>query len=396
LNAVNLPGVVGDSKKVPRQDLLDAVRERSPVYTHKEVMLRTEPHPDEWGRPTLGDDNAFWIHGQDASRQGLGLDGTPQPIGRGTPSGPARYDQYGQGGQDYTELLLTQPDSPGSFGNHWSNQPNAVAHARYDTHGDALRINELQSDLGIHNRKIREKIAPYIASGVPVGNRPAPFPLEDAWADMLIKRLALEAARGGHRAIEVASPRSIADKVGGNIDNYEHFYGKVIPGSLERLGRKMGGLTEGTANPRGGKPVAGTTADPDYARLMDEVSAYDSSYDPRIGRMSVIDLGEAIRSGIPGLAVREGERIRNSLRQLGKSESEINSAMVHLASVAPRRQDAMEDAWLYAGNFFTGDPPLPAPGRRYIMSDAMRRNILQNGIGAAIAAPIAASAMQDQ
>jgi hypothetical protein len=250
LKETDFPGLVGDSKVIPRQDLLDRVRERSPVYTHGEVILG--------GKPVLGTPLFDVPVYQDA----------PSKLGRGVSHGDPHYESYSQGGEDYAELLLLQPGQSGlGFGSHWSGrgaplQDQAVAHARYDTHGDALRINELQSDLGIHNRKMREAGPPseYAGGDGPFDFMPPqseeemaamrarsqvhPFPLEDAWSDLLIKRLALEAARGGHRAIEIASPRAIADKVGGNIENYEHFYGKVVPGAIERLGRKMGGMVE--------------------------------------------------------------------------------------------------------------------------------------------------------
>lgn len=386
LREADFPGLIGDAKVIPRQDLLDRVRQQSPVYTHKEIVLG--------GRPPMGSplfDVPQWQE-------------RPSRIGEGTGHGETVYENYGQGGRDYTELLLIQPDNTGlGYGNHWAGRGNksqdgAVAHARFDTHGDALRINELQSDLGIYNRKAREggdgpvdqlpaddQTDEAFRVGRPAG--PRPFPLEDAWADLLIKRLMLEAASGGHRAIEVASPRAIADKVGGNIENYEHFYGKVVPGVIERLGRKMGGLTT-DATPTAGAPAYDVWKESED--LLNEYRRFHGG-DPRIidAFNDILDAGDqpALRrdaaqamyalfdDGDPGYATA---RAREAL------------ALADQTNAARAVRQRLQSSGV-------GPPRVrtPDPGRRYIMSDEMRKRILTQGIGASLLAPMAGAAMEE-
>jgi len=284
---------------------------------------------------------------------------------------------------------------------------DAVAHARFDRHGDALRINELQSDLGIHNRKQRE-FARSPASADPLAavlgeNDQLEFPLEDAWLDLLIKRLALETARGGYRAIEIASPRDIADKVGGNIDNYEHLYGKVVPGALERLGRKMGGLILDDS----GSPVVRAAKEnpaydyhqtfrdqfrdatgeeqlgPNFWRLYSGMR-YDSlppsqqafTYD-RFGGSHPVS---QVEGGAP-------QEMYDYLSRLGLSPEQaqrITSQALYLAPHNARDMHslAVREQLESVGNL-TRQPVTDNP-RRYLMSDEMRRNILRNGIPASV------------
>ena len=397
LKATDLDSVIAGRDVIPRSELLTRVKERSPVYTHKEIVLGGNPQyvPDAFD--TMSPEYKVSHVGE-------------HPIGAGRPAGGPKYDDYGQGGDEYAELLLLQPGiqhHPGGFGNHWGGHPDvpktnqAVAHARFDTHGDALRINELQSDLGIHNRKVREW-KDERAVRPPATNTQAlrdmqevlPFPLEDAWADLLIKRLALEAARKGHRAIEIASPRAIADKVGGNIENYEHFYGKVVPGALERLGRKMGGLVE----------------DVPPTPIPTNRQAMDAAYYEIVNR-----------SDVPGLENRASavrSRARQLMSMLGAQTHRLNAGhfndgheaamktVLHnmaddLAGiVGPERMNEMylqanEVAAAHAartqainrGIEDVENVPRPA-GRRYLMSDEMRRRLIEQGIGASVLAPL--------
>jgi hypothetical protein len=378
LKATDLQGLVGDAAVIPRQDLLDRVRERSPVYTHKEVVLG--------GRPALG--SLLYDVPE--------YQGAPSQLGQGVSHGPSRYSDYGHGGDDYSELLLLQPNAQGEqFGSHWlgsnaSGARDAVAHARYDTHGDALRINELQSDLGIRNRKIRESKRSgdgwEDAFGTTYG--PFDFPLEDAWSDLLIKRLALEAARGGHRAIEVASPRQIADKVGGNIDNYEHFYGKVVPGAIERLGGKMGGLKRESAE------RLALPADPSEAveaaieaavKDLPNAEMPDWAYQAARGRIrnAFNELAQEYASNtwrksadIEGAAGFLHSRLRDAARQYGMPREAMDARMPQLMRAAE-----IAGAEIYAR---PRPPPEPDDAIRYLMSDEMRRNILRNGIPASV------------
>lgn len=401
IKAVDLPSLYEGRSAVPREELLRAVQERSPLYTHGEVVLRGGP--DDY--PKSQADIEF--------PEFAGLFG-PEPfdsrIGQGLPSGKTEYDQYSQGGDDYTEILLTQPGARHwVYGNHWD-VADAVAHARFDRHGDALRINELQSDLGIRNRQLREQQAKisdaigesdFIEYSSPDPSKP--FPLEDAWADLLIKRLALEAARKGHRAIEVASPRAIADKVGGNIDNYEHFYGKVVPGALERLGRKMGGLT---LDDSGAPAVRVAEENPAHAYhqtfrdqfrdatgeeqlgpnfwMLYSGMRYDSL--PPSQREFTYDRfgGSHPVSQVEGGAPQE---MYDYLSRLGLSPEQaqrITSQAIYLAPHNARDMHslAVREQLESVGNL-TRQPVTDNP-RRYLMSDEMRRNILRNGIPASV------------
>lgn len=423
LKETDLDSVIAGRDAVSRSELLARVKERSPVYTHKEIVLGGTPQ-----------DTSGYV------RDKLAV-GSPSPLGAGGPHGDAVYGDYSQGGKDYTELLVGQPTVAGEYGSHWgrgSAKPaakqyernNIIAHARFDTHGDALRINELQSDLGIHNRKLREGQASsdppqqlpsetdsqyrnrmrdagwrirYLDDGnwevLPGGNQEGlPFPLEDTWADLLIKRLALEAARKGHRAIEVASPRAIADKVGGNIDNYEHFYGKVVPGALERLGRKMGGLTDASdsAALAAAQRARGNSSDADYAfsRIMDlgaNVPGMEDSLFSSEARSLMSDLGTntyrlQARNYPPNFPA---EAIQYTIAE--KLSGLVGPERMNEMFLQAREIAAMHAARKQAINAIT-DTPMPRdlnpPGRRYIMSDEMRRRLIEQGVGASVMAPL--------
>jgi hypothetical protein len=389
LKETDLDSVIAGRDVVPREELLARVKERSPVYTHKEVVLADTP-PME----TIPGAFGGLPHYQDEA----------SAIGRGIAHGDPKYQDYGQGGRDYTEILLTQPGarSAGDYGNHWgqaatqatSANRDAVAHARFDTHGDALRINELQSDLGIHNRKMRERLDKTHATSE--ADYPLPFPLEDAWSDILIKRLALEAAQKGHRAIEVASPRAIADKVGGNIDNYEHLYGKVVPGALERLGRKMGGLT--AEAPQEAVTAGNNAWHEDAARLHDEIGGYMQEANwGHGGRLPYTRLVDAIESGDGTVGSRAQRLYQNLMREGGLTADEAASEMTLLMSLAERQAKA-QAAYRIAhhSGVQIGAANSSPPGRRYIMSDEMRRRILQEGIPAAVAVGIGADNLIDR
>jgi len=403
LKATDLDSVIAGRDVVPREELLGAVRERSPVYTHGEVVLGGTPPK----RPAAPDGSEG-----DYDVPVLVRQRSQSPLGGGVSHGEPLYSNYGQGGSDYTELLLTQPGHNGiGFGSHWSGtgkpQDQAVAHARYDTHGDALRINELQSDLGIHNRKARESLAEEMRTGrIRDSAVEQPFPLEDAWSDLLIKRMALEAARQGHRAIEVASPRAIADKVGGNIDNYEHFYGKVVPGALERLGRKMGGLTPDSPP----QWVAG------YDEVADEIF---KRYEQPTGEALklLVDARKEFRGAVPAFAHTPGDRfdmLAHSYREdqayIPYMAKELHQGIIddmvargaddavaqqRAGALMPRLMRLAEDqattATAYRKVRQLGHAqdeaglPVRSETRRYLMSDEMRRRLIQEGVGAAVA-----------
>jgi len=413
LKATNLDEVIAGRDVVPREELIARVKERSPVHTHREIVL-TDSGPVIRGNPY--DDMAVpWDSPdyQDAASR----------LGQGVRHGDPKYQDYGQGGDQYTEILLAQPGARvGDYGNHWKQAAtdgtdaglDAVAHARFDTHGDALRINELQSDLGIHNRKAREHANqnPQIHLGQrlnPPEQAGLPFPLEDAWADLLIKRLALEAAQKGHRAIEVASPRAIADKVGGNIDNYEHFYGKVVPGALERLGRKMGGLVEDTATypeaVAGGYDLARDAARQRAETVITNAGLYADHFFGGVDPGSGYSLGyeiQRIADAVGGLSgadpMDDAIRLYESAVDLAISNGISEEAAIFLVGQQMPHFMRMADDVDYAGSVASRlnrlseyhAPPQPrnAPGRRYLMSDEMRRRMIQQGVGASLLAPL--------
>jgi hypothetical protein len=405
LREADFPGLIGDAKVIPRQDLLDRVRQQSPVYTHKEIVLGGNAPGRSGAFKTSDGIVRFIADAQDAA----------SPLGQGIHHGKPRYADYGQGGDSYAELLLLQPGAERlAFNSHWRDAAQrtspAVAHARFDTHGDALRINELQSDLGIQNRMIRESAAnqspPPVRGGdesesafidraerdgwqvvyAPGGELKVvgrsgelPFPLEDSWSDLLIKRLALEAAQKGHRAIEVASPRAIADKVGGNIDNYEHFYGKVVPGALERLGRKMGGLVEDVPASRQAETKSVWDESEDllnqYRRFNqgepERIDAFNDLLDassPATQRDAAYRIYEMFNDGDPGYATA------------------VTRDAIALAEQTNAAR-AVRERLLRQGI----GPPIPPPGpagRRYLMSDEMRRRLIEQGVGASVLAPL--------
>lgn len=358
LKAVDLPSLYEGKTAVPREELLRAVEERSPLYTHGEYVQRDIE--GDYGEPLPGPFD--------------------RRIGQGVPSDDTEFGEFSQGGDDYTEILLTQPGARyGMYGNHWG-MADAVAHARFDRHGDALRVNELQSDLGIHNRKARESIRN--ATDGSARLKLLDFPLEDAWLDLLIKRLALETARGGYRAIEVATPLAIADKVGGNIDNYEHLYGKVVPGALERLGRKMGGLERDMPL----TDIRFATPEDPYKAFYDSVKDLQSDSVPAWARQSNIDRARRAFNGLAseyadygqyGTADVQGaaELLHSRLRDLARQHGDYRGIM-----------DSRMPALMRAAENLSLPPPAPKADApvRYLMSDEMRRNILRNGIPASV------------
>lgn len=394
LKATDLDSTIAGRDVVPREDLLAAVKERSPVYTHREVVLG--------GTPPLG----RFVDSETGKRL-PDYQEDPSPLGRGIAHHLPKYSDYGQGGGDYTELLLLQPGARGQdFRSHWAGgslTDEQVAHARFDTHGDALRINELQSDLGIWNRKRREED---LGDGGKFGDNTHPFPLEDAWSDLLIKRLALEAARKGHRAIEVASPRAIADKVGGNIENYEHFYGKVVPGALERLGRKMGGLVDDTASGVDPKIISWNTPDNAsqnaMATRMDAQRAYRQAMAERYPGIDVPRPGNSqayvlsISQPLARVAADANwaDDLRDSIATLHGHHTgrDVDQGRAFADALMPQMMLYADDlraaqrADAVATETLRRLKEMARPGTpsRYLMSDEMRRRLIEGGVGAAV------------
>jgi hypothetical protein len=257
--------------------------------------------------------------------------------------------------------------------------------------------------------------------------QPHPFPLEDSWADLLIKRLALEAARKGHRAIEVASPQAIKAKVGGDVDNYEHFYGKVVPGALDRLGRKMGGLHEeipaalskpaenyydaineharrGSRNFRDAVGALAEAAnkhtslrdieDPidaftDYSRLVEGLNARGpdqadmASY--RLVNRNKIPRAEKIYEELAKIRARESTPLGYEA-DLARAKQELAPMMPQIMRMAETHaaDSLAQEKMSKLHNSAVNRPQPQLAGKRYIMSDEMRRRLIEQGVGAAV------------
>lgn len=395
LNAVDLDSVVAGRTTVPRDELLAAVRERSPLFTHKETVLTDLP--PRKARQTK-----------------------PSPIGRGIRHGDPRFTDVSPGVEDHKEIIISEPENwrsvpnpDGSyrfegfrppFNNHWDapgipGGPMAVAHARAGRSGDALRIQEIQSDIANHNMKAApdEKID---------------FALKDAYRELLVKRMLLEAAEKGHRAIEVADPEVISEAVGMPSDSARYLYGKVIPGEIERVGRKMGGLVEEpvSAAPKRGIPYTKTLAQARAA--LSKASENRSSVvdDVVMGGMPRSHFDVAARQVMPwGLDYKHyithpdnfndqlvanyiSQQLIGNMKAMGFSDE---FARQHIAKSMPRVIGALREeargvrsvaslAGLQQAASYAIPDNVP-PGRRYVISDEMRKNIITKGIPAAVA-----------
>lgn len=236
ISTVDVPGIVGDRKTISRQELLDAVQQRSPVFTHGEVMLR--------------DDDVFGSNGRD------GLGGATRSLG------PTYYSDYALGDDDgrsnYTELLMLQPGAKGGdeFYSHYEDFPGAVAHMRFARHGNEMVLHEIQSDLANENIKRKANASKgeydWRNDGPQDAEPQVSFPLEDAYNDILIKRLALEAARSGISDVRFPDPFAVSDTVGMSKKSAAHRYGAVLPRIFEKFAAKTGGadrLPDGTNVP---------------------------------------------------------------------------------------------------------------------------------------------------
>ena len=94
LKAVDLDSIVAGRDVVPRSEILAAVKERSPVHTHREVVLGASgPHMRWEGHHNFNEPGA------------VPRDEMPGPARIGTtadPQGQPVYPEYGQGGDNYT------------------------------------------------------------------------------------------------------------------------------------------------------------------------------------------------------------------------------------------------------------------------------------------------------
>lgn len=355
ISTVDVPSIVGDRKTIGRQELLDAIQQRSPVFTHGEVLLR--------------DDDVFGSSGRDR------LGGATKSLG------PTHYPDYALGDEggrsDYTELLLFQPGAKGGkeFFSHYEDFPEAVAHMRFARHGDEMVLHEIQSDLANENirRKANASKGEYDwRNDGPQDEQPqVGFPLADAYNDILIKRLALEAARSGISDVRFPDPFAVSDSVGMSKESAAHRYGAMLPRIFEKFAAKTGGADR----------LPDATNAPGYAYKLDREAA----------RNRRIDAGWEIfwrlQDIAPSLSEGDAHGIAESIRLAASALDEVSKREVSgldslLRGVrAPWYPKISEDD---AARLATEMPGLMRLGEtRNLHDDAFHRlNLLSRGTGA--------------
>lgn len=389
ISTVDVPSIVGDRKTIGRQELLDAVQQRSPVFTHGEVMLR--------------DDDVFGSNGRDG-------------LGNATRSlGPTYYSDYALGDEggrsDYTELLLFQPGAKGGkdFFSHYDDFPEAVAHMRFARHGDEMVLHEIQSDLANENirRKANAKSGEYDwRNDGPQDSQPqVSFPLADAYNEILIKRLAMEAARNGISDVRFPDPSAVANSVGMSQQSAAHRYGSMLPRAFEKFASKTGGASmlphparpPGLAywqNIRDARGRRFTVAEDAYSRIRQLA--------PSLGVGDADKLAESIysASGPAGdLSRREAAGLDLLLRGVrapwlpSPSEAEaarLSAEMPSLIRLSEERRLLTESLSRLYG-LVKGIEAKSVGGVGYRMSPEMIRNLLERGAPASV---LGAAALQ--
>lgn len=495
LKAVDFDSVVAGRTTVPRDELLTAVRERSPVFTTREVRLsenapaaqffpprhRTPDHillpaleslsaadnlgfdspqealaaarsyPDWRNRWEMTDQEAAPVNRYlEYHRQRQAEKAAPRAeiggIGAETPHGPTRFHDYKpDGATNYTELVFLQPNAapegvspPVSWmpdvQHHWheaypmpwrapqdvknATTRDAVAHMRFAEQGDALRLLESQSDA--HNRNIRAA-----KSGV----EERPYALEQVQSEIDVKRLLLEAARQGKNAVEIASPEFVHETVGMPLEHAQHRYGKVLPSEMERAGRKVGDFiaTERPATAAASGVVSSPTdrwrvlndqADAVRMRSLKTQQLIRELVEQRalmgIGDAALPDVPLAVRreldhsiqtigwlpTGADALLQSQANDLRRAVASYIGSRRGNRSSVIDnftqadqiMPEVMKRIEDMRELSESYdrlneqsTQAFNQARQQGPAPGWRGVISDEMRKRIINQGIPAAIA-----------
>jgi hypothetical protein len=298
--------------------------------------------------------------------------------------GPTRFHDYAEpGAKEYTELVFLQPGFGRRPGHHWHPDyprpwgasqeiqqaagQDAVAHMRMATHGDALRLLESQSDV----------LNDSIKAGA-TGEKPPQYHMQQAQVEMDIKRLALEAARSGKRAIEIASPESIANRVGMPLEHAQHRYGKVASSELERLGRKMGGLTEDTS-----QSINHSDLRSQVRTEVAEIAAEARMRLPPEAHPHYRQLAMALADNMfPSTIMTHARSLADALDATGRPSANLMPSLMRLAE----RDAAATNAWSNVRALTPESPPTNP--RRYIMSDEMYRRLIEGGVGAAVGAGI--------
>jgi hypothetical protein len=190
-------------------------------------------------------------------------------------------------------------------------------------------------------------------------------------------------------------------------DRARHVYDKLLPGHLERLGRKMGGMTP-VATKRGPEPVTGspydiTAAEAKVRDQFADLSAEANQYMKPDSKLLKSDglirrLEQAVRSGED--AVPHAERLKlNMLIHASDSGWPAEAAEIAVDRTMPGIMRRVENyaharnqrnaiAQLSAETEPAFSPPAE-PGRAYEMSEEIFRRILTQGIGASLLAPMA-------
>lgn len=422
LKAVDLDSVVGDRTTVPRDELLAAVRERSPVFTTREVrlsenapadrMARRKRTPDEILLPALGAIGDADNLGFDDSLQALAsiraypdwrqrwemtdeeaapvnqyLDYLKQQevertapqapiggIGAETPHGITRFHEFKpEGSTNYTELVFLQPNAmPPEVTHHWHEsyqQPwGASREVQNATTRDAVShmrfaeqgdaLRMLESQSDLHNRNIKAS-----KDGRPT----QPYAMEQAQAEFDAKRLLLEAARQGKTAVEIARPDWIAETVGMAEDNAQHRYGKVMPADLERAARKLGGFSEAgpvpdaARQPESGWRFLGQAA----IDLRGEKEAKDNLIKSLVNRRAMAGIGDA---KLPAPDSRLLRQLDDAIYRAGIHDNDewMNNRRAH-----ELRDAAMNIIWDRRGRPGAGSSVLQAEADR-LMPEIMK------------------------
>ena len=233
------PDAGSPRKDISRKELLDIVHRVSPAFTHRQVELSEGPATHTFTNA----DDMFRLGG---------------PLGRPAQLGGARFSGASEGlGENYRVQLLMQGRQPKTWddnaewrGGHWTEFPGTIAHMRTRDVGDALRINELQSDIRNQNveelaqqKELHEDQFDAVMHGMPIWPT-SQIPLYDAYPEVLLKSALLDAAQGGKRALEIPPLSSIGQYVGMRPEGIKHVYGGQVPNTLMRVARPLGGLID--------------------------------------------------------------------------------------------------------------------------------------------------------
>lgn len=397
---------------VPRKFLSDLVRQTSPAFTHREGVLA-----EGGSLPFLGRQGDVW----DAA----GQLGSPTVVGE-----PQFKNATESGGDNYRVNLLMQPTLtlpqspsvgyPTWHGGHWGSHPNTIAHLRTKDAGDAVRIQELQSDIRNANVRHLAEMKDFEENFDPKTHQDLwpqhQVPLYDAYPEVLLKSLLLRAAREGKRAIEIAPFDAISKYVSMRPEGIQHVYGGQVPGTLIRAARPLGGLVDAEPFTHG----SNRSKDPSYVfsrAVEDNLSASDRRLDAarraivsRAGpgaapslipahtlihaRNSVPDAEALLRrllagreeigfGGPAGMRLLEQE-MPNIMREVDfwneeRARTSINGPLISQMYDPRYRPTDLDD-----DDF----PTVPPASKRFEIPDAVRRKILERGIGLGVLAPL--------